>query len=69
MKKRDVFREWLLKNNLTQVRAAIFFEVDQRTIRRWVGGDVYPSGAVMLLLEAFKKSPSVEEYLINKHCK
>lgn len=69
MKKRDVFRDWLSKNSLTQVRAANFFEVDQRTIRRWVSGDVYPSGAVMLLLEAFKKFPGVEEYLINKHCK
>jgi len=55
------------RNGLTQDAAAYIMATTDRTMRRWVAGHVRPPGAVELLLEVFRKNPSIEKEIVRKY--
>jgi hypothetical protein len=53
----DLYRELLAELGFTQVEAARFVEVDERTSRRWASGELPVPVAVAMLLSLMAEHP------------
>lgn len=59
----EQLRTILDRLGLTQTRAAHFLDVDDRTVRRWIAGDVVIPRPVELLLRLMDGCPAARRWL------
>jgi transcriptional regulator with XRE-family HTH domain len=60
----DRFREILELVGMTQVGAARFFDVDERTARRWAAGEIEIPRSIAMLLELMAARKVKAAYLL-----
>ena len=62
------FREWCESNpDITRGKSGDLFGIDLRTVHRYLSCKTQPHGGVIRLMEAFKKFPEVQAYMIKRH--
>lgn len=59
--------KFLKRHDVNQCAFARIIATTDRTVRRWVAGDVRPPGSVELLLEIFDNHPDVAKEIIRKY--